>query len=153
MKTLIIAALVAGQIALSAQPAAAAELVRDSGNMPNQVSAFAGARLRVPLGGGRERPQAAVALTSAIRGGATGELRFARGAELGFAGGDRAIRLTLAGTPVWRLAQGKAGPDGRKLGVSTIGWVAIGVGALAVAYVALFSLCRDGEICGDDGDG
>ena len=73
MKSLIIAALVAAQIATAAQPAAAAELIRDSGNMPNQASAFAGARLRVPLGGGKDKPQAGLALTSALRSGATGE--------------------------------------------------------------------------------
>lgn len=152
MRKLLIAGLVAGQVMAAAQPVMAAELHQDRMVAPNQVSAFAGARLRVPLGGG-EKARAGLALTSTLRSGSTGELRFARGAELGFSGGDSAVRLTLGGTPVSRLAQGRAGPGGRKLGVSTIGWVAIGVGALAVTYFALFSLCRDGEICGDDGDG
>jgi hypothetical protein len=153
MRKLLIAGLVVGQVIAAAQPVMAAELPQDRVSAPNQVSAFAGARLRVPLGGGREKPRAGLALTSTLRSGSTGELRFARGAELGFSGGESAIRFTLGGTPASRLAQGSWGPDGRKLGVSTIGWVAIGVGALAVAYFALFSLCRDGEICGDDGDG
>jgi hypothetical protein len=153
MRKLLIAGIAAGQIVAAAQPAVAAELNQDRMSAPNQVSAFAGARLRVPLGGGREKLRAGLALTSTLRSGSTGELRFARGAELGFSGGESAIRLTLGGTPVSRLAQGRTAPEGRKLGVSTIGWVAIGVGALAVTYFALFSLCRDGEICGDDGDG
>jgi hypothetical protein len=153
MRKLLIAGFVAGQVMAAAQPVMAAELPQDRMATPNQVSAFAGARLRVPLGGGREKPRAGLALTSTLRSGATGEIRFAKGAELAFSGGETAIRLTLGGTPVSRLAQGSGGPGGRKLGVSTIGWVAIGVGALAVAYFALFSLCRDGEICGDDGDG
>jgi hypothetical protein len=152
MRTLLIAGIAAGQILAAAQPALAAELHQDRAGTPNQVAAFAGARLRVPLGGGREKPRAGLALTSTMRGGATGELRFARGAELGFSN-DEPIRLTLAGTPVSRLGQGRAGPDGRKLGVSTVGWVAIGVGVLAAATFALFELCKDGEICGDDGDG
>jgi hypothetical protein len=153
MKFVALGAVVAAQIVFAAQPAVAAELRQDGMGASNQVGAFAGARLRVPLGGGSEKPQAGLALTSTLRSGATGELRFAKGAELGISGGDSAVRLTLGGMPVSRLAQGRAGPDGHKLGVSTIGWVAIGVGALAVTYFALFSLCRDGEICGDDGDG
>ena len=151
MRKLLIAAVAAGQI-VAAQPVTAAELHRDRMDNPNQVSAFAGARLRVPLGGRGGKPQAGLALTSTLRSGATGELRFARGAELGFSGGEP-IRLTLGGTPVSRLGQGRAGPDGRKLGMSTVGWVAIGVGALLVTTFALFELCKDGEICGDDGDG
>jgi hypothetical protein len=153
MRKLLIAGIVAGQVMAAAQPVTAAELDQDRMATPNQISAFAGARLRVPLGGGREKLRAGLALTSTLRSGSTGELRFARGAELGFSGGDSAVRLTLGGTPMSRFAPGRAGPEGRKLGVSTIGWVAIGVGALAVTYFALFSLCRDGEICGDDGDG
>ena len=147
MKSLTIAALVAAQIAAAAQPAAAAELNRDSGNMPNQVSAFAGARLRVPLGGRNQKPQAGLALTSTLRGGATGEIRFAKGAELGFSGDDSKLRLSLAGTPVARLAQGGQGPQGRKQGVSTIGWVAIGVGFVALVLVALVAACSADDDC------
>ena len=153
MRNLLIAGLVAGQIVASAPPVLAAELHPDRAGMPNQVSAFAGARLRVPLGGDREKVRAGLALTSTLRSGTTGELRFARGAELGLAGGDGAVRLTLGGMPVSRLVQGRSGPDGRKLGVSTLGWVAIGVGGVAVVLFAAFELCKDGEICGDDGDG
>ena len=153
MRKLLIAGLVAGQIVAGAQPALAAELHPERTATPNRVSVFAGARLLVPLDGGKQKARAGLALTSTLRSGATGELRFARGAELGLSGGDSAVRLTLAGMPVSRLAQGRTGPDGRKLGLSTLGWVAIGVGALAVTYFALFELCKDGEICGDDGDG
>ncbi len=147
MKSLMIAALLAGQIALTAQPAAAAELSREGPNMPSQASAFAGARLRIPLGGRNEKPQAGLALTSTMRSGATGELRFAKGAELGFSGADSKIRLSLAGTPVSRLAQGGRGPEGRKQGVSTLGWVAIGVGAVAVILLALVAACSADNDC------
>jgi hypothetical protein len=147
MKKLLIAAVVAGQIAGSSQAAYAAELPRDGAAMPNQVSAFAGARLRVPLGGGREKPKAGLALTSTLRSGATGEVRFAKGVELGFAGEDAKLRLSLAGKPVAQLAQGGRAPEGRKQGVSTIGWVAIGVGFVALVLVALVAACSADDDC------
>ncbi len=147
MRTLTIAALLAAQITVAIQPAAAAELIRDGATMPSQASAFAGARLRMPIGGGREKPQAGLALTSALRSGATGELRFAKGAELGFTKGHSGARLTLAGTPVSQLAQGGRGPEGRKQGVSTLGWVAIGVGFVAVVFVALIAACSADDDC------
>lgn len=80
----------------------------------------------MPLGGGREKPSAGLAFTSTLRGGTTGDLRFARGAELGFSGGDSKLDLGLAGRLLSRLAQGRSGPDGRKQGFSTLGYVAIG---------------------------
>ena len=136
MRKLLIAGLVAAaQILPAGSPAMAAELQNDRTAMPNQVSAFAGARLRVPLGGDREKPRVGLALTSTLRSGATGELRFAKGAELGF-GGDRKLRLSLAGRPVSQLSPGGKAGDGRKLGVSTLGYVAIGVGVVAVVTLA-----------------
>jgi hypothetical protein len=147
MKKMLMMAVVAAQIVATAQPAIAAELVRDGANMPSQTSAFAGARVRVPLGGRNEKPQAGLALTSTLRSGATGEIRFAKGAELGFSGGDSKVRLSLAGTPVSRLAPGAQGPQGRKQGVSTIGWVAIGVGFVALVFVALVAACSADNDC------
>lgn len=136
MRRLLIAGLVAAaQVLPAAQPAMAAELHQDRTGLPNQVSAFAGARVRVPLAGGREKPQAGLALTSTLRGGATGELRFAKGAELGFSG-DEKLRLSLGGRPVSQLASGGRAGAGRKLGVSTLGYVAIGVGVVVVATLA-----------------
>jgi hypothetical protein len=152
MRKLIVSGIIATQLAALTAPAAAADLHQERVGAPNQTSAFAGARLRVSLGGGRERPQIGLAITSVRRSGASGELRFARGLELGSAG-EGPIRLSVSGTPVSRLGGGRPGPEGRRMGVSTIGWVAIGVGVLAVSYLALFELCKDGQICGDDGDG
>ena len=135
MRKLLIAGLVAtAQILPATQPAAAAELHQDRTATPIQVSAFGGARLRVPLGG-REKPKAGLALTSTLRGGATGELRFAKGAELGISG-DRKVRAFVGGVPVSRLAQGRETPKGRKAGVSTTGWIAIGAGVVALAGAA-----------------
>ena len=136
MRKLLMAGLVAAaQMLPAAQPAMAAELHQDRTGLPNQVSAFAGARLRVPLGGGREKPQAGLALTSTLRGGATGELRFAKGAELGFSG-DEKLRLSLAGRPLSQLAPGRGAPAGGKAGVSTLGYVAIGVGVVVIVTLA-----------------
>jgi hypothetical protein len=133
MRKLLIAGLVAAaQVLPASPPAMAAELHRDSTGMPNQVSAFAGARLRVPLGGGREKPQAGLALTSTLRGGATGEVRFAKGAELGFAGKNAKLALNIAGRPVSQLAPGRPGPTGRKQNFSTAGWIAIGASAVII---------------------
>ncbi|HET9639022.1 MAG TPA: hypothetical protein VFP12_07435 [Allosphingosinicella sp.] len=148
MRKLLFAGLVAAaQILPAAQPAMAAELHQDRAGMPNQVSAFAGARLRVPLGGKREKPQAGLALTSTLRSGATGELRFAKGAELGFSG-DRKLRLSLAGRPVSQIAQGGKAEDGRKLGVSTLGWIGIGA-AVAVVGTAVwfYAAITDDDRC------
>jgi hypothetical protein len=149
MRKLMIAALVAGQVVAGAQPTFAAELRDERAGMPNQVSAFAGARVRVPLGGGREKARAGLALAPTLRGGATGELRFARGMEFGFAG-ERKMQLSIGGMPASRLVQGPEGPKGTKAGVSTLGWVAIGVGVAAVAVLSLYGLCASETICNFD---
>lgn len=145
MRKMLIAGLVAAaQILPAAQPAAAAELIPERMATAAQVSAFAGARLRVPLGGGREKARAGLALTLTLRSDSTGELRFARGAELGFSGGDKKLGLSLAGRPVSSFAPGRAGPDGRKQGFSTAGWIAIGAGAIIiVGGVLIVDYARD----------
>jgi hypothetical protein len=138
MRKLLIGGLVAAaQILSAAQPAVAAELHQDRTATSSRVSAFAGARLRVPLGGGREKPQAGLALTSTLRSDSAGELRFAKGAELGFSG-DEKIRLSLGGTPVSKIAPGGGPGEGRKLGVSALGWVGIGVAVAAIGTVIWF---------------
>jgi hypothetical protein len=145
MKKMLVAGLVAAaQVLPASHPAAAAELHEDRAATPAQVSAFAGARLRVPLGGGREKPQAGLAVTSTLRSGTTGELRFARGAELGFSGRDPRLGLSLAGRPLTQLAAGRTGPDGRKQGFSTAGWIAIGASAvIIVGGVLIFDYIGD----------
>jgi hypothetical protein len=131
MKSLAMATLVAAQL-LTAVPAEAAELHSERGPEASQMAGFAGARLRVPLGGGMEKAQAGLALTSTLRSGATGELRFAKGAELGFSGKDATPRVSLAGRPVSKFAPGGAGPNGPKQGFSTLGWVVIGASAVII---------------------
>ena len=152
MKYPTMAALVAAQLLATARPAFAAELNDGSSH---QMGAFGGVRVRVPLDGdARQRPVRAgltIAPTMLSRS-ANGEIRarIGEGLELGFNDDDR-VRLSLAGTPVARLAQGGTGPDGRRAGVSTIGWIAIGVGVLATGFV-LFGLCVSGDICDQDED-
>ncbi len=145
MRRMLIAGLIAAaQVLPAAQPATAAELHQDRSGTVSEVSAFAGARLRVPLGGGREKPQAGLALTSALRSGATGELRFAKGAELGFSGRDSRIGLSMAGRPISQLAAGRPGPQGRKQGFSTTGWIVIGASAvIIIGGVLIFDYLGD----------
>lgn len=148
MKTLTIAALLAGQALAATQPAFAAEL---SENRTRQVGAFAGFRLRAPLDGNAQERQVRAGLTvSPVMHGRTmsgeSQVRIGEGLELGIAG-DQPIRLSLAGTPVSQLAQGPAGPDGRRMGISTIGWIAIGVGVAAVIVVGAAALCASDHDC------
>ena len=138
----IIVAAAAASVAL--QPIAAAELPRAAPAGRIDRGAFAGARLRVPLGASREKAHAGLALTSFQRVAGEPELRFAKGLELGYAG-DETLRLSLHGQPVSRLAPGARGQEGQKLGVSTLGWIGIGVGIVAVGLVG-FGLWLDHEI-------
>ncbi len=144
MRKLLIAGLVASaQVLPAAQPAAAAELHQDRTATAGQVSAFAGARLRVPIGG-REKPQAGLALTSTLRSGPTGELRFAKGAELGFSGRGSKLDLSVSGRPVSQLTAGREAPGGRRQGFSTAGWIAIGASAvIIVGGVLIFDYIGD----------
>ena len=149
MKRLMIIALLCGQLAVAAQPAVAAEL---ADGRTQQMGAFGGVRLRVPLDGRIGARQVRAGLTVAptlhsrdVRGAS--QMRMGEGLELGYSGDDR-VRLSLAGTPVSQIAQGPAGPDGRRAGISPIGWVAIGVGVAAVAAATWFVIAiNDDDRC------
>jgi hypothetical protein len=144
MKFLAIGAFAAAQIACAAQPAFAAELPGDRAAEPTMVASFVGARVRVPLGASREKAHAGLALTSTMRSGETGPLRFAKGAELGFTAGDSKPALSIAGRPLSQLAPGRAGPDGRKQGFSTTGWIVIGASAvIIVGGILIFDYLGD----------
>lgn len=138
MKSLAIGALVAAQLTVAAQPAMAADFGDAQAVSSQRQGGFAGARLRVPLGGGEKAGKARAALTMApvLHGRqADGAMRtrFGEGVEIGFTGGDKP-RLSLAGRPVSQIAQGPTGPDGQKLGTST------GRGLLIVGGIVVLTL-------------
>jgi len=154
MKKLIMAALLAAQV-LSAAPAGAAGFAPDR---ETEASAFAGIRLRLPLDGetSHRRLRAGLALAPALHTrDRDGRVRsqIGEGLELGLVRGEP-VRLALAGRPVSELVRGGEDPDGRRAGVSTLGWVAIGVGAvivvgLGVGYLWLEEAldCNPGDDC------
>ena len=153
MKTLTIAALVAAQIAAIATPAQAAEIV--SAEMPRslETGAFVGARLRLPLDGARRAPRATITAAPALRSSRpNGEsrLHIDRGIEFGLDGDE--VRFDLAGRPIGSLVERGEAPGGPRQNLSTLGWVAIGVGVVVVAAFALLESCRAGDICGSDRD-
>ena len=152
MRKLTIAALLAGQI-LAAAPAGAADFAE---SRQQQAGAFAGIRLRVPLDGAAHQRSIRVGLTlaptmhSRTAGGET-QMRIGEGLELGIA--DRGpVHLSIGGTPVSRVAQGRTGPDGQRLGVSTLGWIAIGVGTFVVVGAVAGYLWFEDAIDCDPGD-
>ena len=103
MRKLVISTVVAAQIALAAQPVAGAELVDDRSSIGQQRGAFAGARLRVPLGGDEsEKPRAGLAVAPVSRtqlADGSVRTRFGEGAELSFGAGETA-ELRIAGAPL-----------------------------------------------------
>lgn len=151
MKKLMIAALIAGQIAV---PAQAADLVDTRGIEGTRQGAFAGARIRVSLDAEpRERVRAGVTLAPTrhdLRGDGSARLRIGEGLEFGYSD-RRAPGLSLAGRPVAEIVQGANGPDGDRRNVSTVGYVAIGVGVVLVAVVG-YGLWLNHELSNNEGD-
>ncbi|HEX8192721.1 MAG TPA: hypothetical protein VF552_07445 [Allosphingosinicella sp.] len=151
MKKVMIAALLAAQLAV---PAQAADLVdtRTSENM--RSGGFAGARVRVSLDAEpRERVRAALTLAPTrhdVRGDGSARVRFGEGLEFGMTD-RRGASVSFAGTPVRDLVSPVA-PDGQRRNISTVGWVAIGAGVVAATVFTLYALCGDGEICSTDDD-
>ncbi|MBV8687799.1 MAG: hypothetical protein JOZ90_05740 [Alphaproteobacteria bacterium] len=142
-KGLLAVALAAAQLLPS--PAPAAEL-GDPGAAagPTRVGGFAGARLRLTVGGRHSgEARMALALSPVRRSAGDPKLAFGEGVELRLSGRtDPAI--SLAG---FRLSPGRRGqaPAGRRLGVSTVGAVAIGAGVVLASAVAIALAVRSGE--------
>jgi hypothetical protein len=126
-------ALAAVQMMALPGPVNAAGLQPSDMNSAPQIGTFAGARVRVPFGGKHEMARAGLAFTSTLRSGGRSELHFSTGAELGFSGDSGTVSLALGGRPASQLVSGPEGPGGRKLGVSTVGWIGIGIGVVAIA--------------------
>jgi hypothetical protein len=156
LKKLMMAALVTGQVLAAAQPAAAADFAAQE---QRQMGGFAGARLRIPLGGERANRKMRAGLTLApmmnIRDSSgDSRTRLGEGLELGV-GQNRPLELSLAGTRIDRLGMAPRGtaPGGRRAGVSTLGWIAIGVGtAIVVTAAAGYLWLEDALDCDDPGD-
>jgi hypothetical protein len=149
MKKCVVAGLIAAQVIVAAQPAAAAGFEEGASV---QTGTFAGARIRLSLGGKQQDQRFRAGLTLAptmhtqsISG--ESRMRIGEGLELGFTG-ERPLTLSLAGQPVSRLLPGASKPGDDKLGLSTGGKVAIGVGAALVVaagagYLVLANRCTE----------
>lgn len=147
----MICALVAGQLGLAA-PVQAAELIAAERLGGQQLGAFAGVRLRVPLDAERHE-RANMTLTAAPtlhvqQADGARRTRMGEGFELGRREGR--FGLSYAGQPVSRLVGGASGPEGERRNISALGWVAIGVGALALVYVAAIGVCTEVTECFPD---
>jgi hypothetical protein len=149
MKKLMIALLVAGQIAT---PAMAADLVDAGVPGATRSGGFAGARLRVSLDPQpRERFSAGLTVAPTrhdLSGDGSARMRIGEGLEFGMSE-RRPLGLNFAGQPVRDLVR-PAGPNGNRRNVSPVAWVAIGVGVVAVTLFSLYALCGGGEICSTD---
>ncbi len=151
LKSLLVAALVAAQIGASAAPARAAEIVASDPPGSHRTGTFVGARFRLPLDGERRQPRATLTAAPTLHSvQPTGERRLSIGNDVEFGVEGEELRSDLAGQPVSRLIDGGDSPGGPRSNISTVGWVAIGVGILVVATFALFESCRAGDICGSD---
>ena len=147
MKRWIGVALVA---ALVGQPALAAEL----GATPDRdLGYFGGVRLRLALDGPRGEPlRAGLAVAPMMQTRSMqGEVRtrIGEGVELGVSGAEP-LRFSIAGTPISRLVPGPNGPDGNRQRVSSLGWVGIGVGAVAVTLGITYLVCAEMIDCDAD---
>jgi hypothetical protein len=147
MRTVMIAALIGGQALTGVAPAVAQGYapVRET-----EAGAFGGVRLRIPFGGpAREPVRAGLAFAPTARTDFQDgrvRTRISEGLEFGIVGREP-LQFSLAGTPVNRLAQGRTGPNGRRLGVSTLGWIAIGVGVAAVIVISAAAICFSDSDC------
>lgn len=118
----------ASLLGLLAQPCRAAPIDTHQNPSTHQRGAFAGARLRIPFDGkDHGRPAATVSLTSVQRDRNTGVSLMSEGVQLGFR--KRGLALSIAGQPIDVQPSGTA-----KAGISTLGWVGIGVGVLAAGF-------------------
>ncbi len=153
LKKMLVGGLIAAQVFVP--PLAAAELgLRES----NRVGAFAGVRMRLPLDGQSSDRQmrAELALAPAVHsrsGEGQGRTRFGDGLSFGIRR-DQVPELRLAGTRIDRLglAPNGSAPDGQRAGVSTLGWVAIGLGATAVVVIGVGYLWLDDALDCDPED-
>jgi hypothetical protein len=136
-------------------PAHGASLQADAETI--RAGAFVGARLRLPLSaGGSRKLQAAlsVAPLRSYRSGAASAVTYiGEGVAVDFASGRPALTLGGYSTPA-ALGLRRQGvvTDKQRLGISTGGWIAIGlltVGAI-VAVTQFTCVGEDKDFCGSD---
>lgn len=149
MRSVIISVLAAGHLILGVQPALAATL---GPGEQSRIGVFGGVQVRVPLGSSRaEAPRASLGIAPVARSQRLdGESRMRIGEGLQFSlQPNRPVELNLAGTRLDRLGlvPGGQAQSGRQAGVSTLGWVAIGVAATAVLVVGAAAICFSDSDC------
>ena len=150
MRPFIPSLLAAGQLAVAAQPALAAEL--EPGER-TRVGMFGGAQICLPIGGEAraQRPSFALGIAPVARSqrlDGSSRLRIGEGFQLRLRPQEQ-VELRLAGTRLDRLGIAPNGnaPGGQRAGVSTLGWIAIGVGAAVVIVVAATAICVSDSNC------
>lgn len=115
--------------------------------------AFIGARMNVPLGrSAATKPRAELTLAptqNRVSNSGLVRTRIGEGLAFGFTGHSKPT-LTLAGmradTALGLKPSGRASAD-KKIGMSTGGWVAVGVGAVAIGLLAFVLYVREAEEC------
>jgi hypothetical protein len=151
MKICVLAGLVVAHSLVAAPPAAAAGFEETTA----QSGIFTGARIRLSLGGRQHDRKFRAGLTiapalrrQAISGGT--RTHIGEGLELGLAG-ERPLTLSLGGRPVGRLLpHGRKSEDEQRLGISTGGYMAIGIGVAAlVGAFLVFDHYRDEDAVSD----
>jgi hypothetical protein len=138
--------------ALTTQPALAADDFRNlETRAEHRSAAFAGARVRLPFGGGggerRERASARLQLGvdhiyEDRRSAAPATVYRTAGVELGFSGRRSAPTLFVGGAPARDIE--------RRLGISTAGGIAIGAGVALVVLVAAAAASGPPDIFGEE---
>jgi hypothetical protein len=138
----MITALVGGQLAIAAQSALAAEL---ADGRSQEMGAFGGVRLRVPLDGNVQQRRVRAGLTLAPvlhsrTANGQSRMRMGEGLELGVVGREP-VRLAIGGQDVRRLgaAQGDEDED-RDDGPGTVGWIALGFAGLVLVGAGIVYL-------------
>jgi hypothetical protein len=151
MRSLILPLLVAGQLTVVAQPALAAGL--EPGEQ-TRVGMFGGLQVRLPIGGEArtQRPSFALGVAPVARSqrlDGSGRMRIGEGFQLRLRP-QEPVELRLAGTRLDRLniAPNGQAPGGQRAGVSTLGWIGIGVGVLAVTgAIVFYAMITDDDRC------
>jgi hypothetical protein len=131
MRKLLIAAVVLAQLAPCATSVQAAELAAGP-QQQTRMGAFAGARLRVSLGGKKQTVRAGLMAAPSVRSVKDGasSLRIGEGLEYGLTDRRPQPGLSFAGR---QIGSGKHRPDGPRQNVSTTGYIAIAAGVVLLS--------------------